>query len=467
MLIGNEMSEQKTYTVSEANDLIHDKLQSSFFDITIEGEISGFRPSSSGHWYFTLKDREAAIDAAVFRYSQRGLSEPKNGELVVCRGSVSYYTKNGKLSFIVKEMTKKGAGKLREIIERRKEMYRSRGYFDEDRKRPIPEAIHRLGVVTSPTGAALRDILNVTRRRAPSLDIIIFPCAVQGDGAAESIASRIRQASLFQLCDVLIVGRGGGSEEDLMAFSDPLVIEEIHMCSIPVISAVGHEIDWPISDFVADKRAPTPSAAAEIVTEGIYRRRERLEKVTSALESIIGSRLASVHHRLDIAKSALPAMERKALRYSGRIPSTDDLRRLLILRMQNAEARLGFAEDDIDKALKSKAERAGRRITDVVDISRRTVIEKAEDRRKRADTLAADAERWMTEKVRRVGERLRLAMTASEALSPLAVLERGYAVVYGEDGRVLRGTCGVSAGDEMTIRMHDGRITAAVKEITK
>ena len=304
----------RTLTVSEANGIIHDTVEDMFYELSIEGEVSGFRPASSGHWYFTLKDKSAALDAAVFRSAQFQMVMPEDGDLVIAKGSLSFYTKTGKLTFVIREMKRKGEGDLLKIIEKRKEYYRSLGYFDEDKKKPIPEEITKLGVVTSPTGAAIRDILNITRRRAPSLDIIIFPCAVQGDGAAESIAMRIRQANSFLACDVLIVGRGGGSAEDLSCFSEPCVIEAIHDSEIPVISAVGHEIDWPISDFVADRRAPTPSAAAELVTETIFRRRERLdnalfsstaamkERMLRSMPFLFLYQLKSVHSRLLLRK---------------------------------------------------------------------------------------------------------------------------------------------------------------------
>ena len=165
----------RTLTVSEANEIIHDTVESLFYELSIEGEISGFRPASSGHWYFTLKDKGAALDAAVFRSAQYSMVMPDDGDLVIAKGSLSFYAKTGKLTFIVREMKKKGEGDLLQIIEKRKEYYRSLGYFDEDRKKPIPEEINTLGVVTSPTGAAIRDILNITRRRAPSLNILLFP----------------------------------------------------------------------------------------------------------------------------------------------------------------------------------------------------------------------------------------------------------------------------------------------------
>ena len=344
----------RTLTVSEANEIIHDTVESLFYELGIEGEISGFRPASSGHWYFTLKDKGAALDAAVFRSAQYSMVMPDDGDLVIAKGSLSFYAKTGKLTFIVREMKKKGEGDILQIIEKRKEYYRSLGYFDEDRKKPIPEEINTLGVVTSPTGAAIRDILNITRRRAPSLNILLFPCTVQGDGAAESIAMRIREANNFSACDVLIVGRGGGSIEDLSCFSEPEVIEAVHNSEIPVISAVGHEIDWPISDYVADKRAPTPSAAAEIVTETIFRRRERLENALFMMNSLMKEKLSSSFHRLSTALHNASAMENKILKYRSRIPSTEDLRKILILRMQNASSSLAYAEEDIAESMGGK-----------------------------------------------------------------------------------------------------------------
>ena len=346
----------RTLTVSEANGIIHDTVEDMFYELSIEGEVSGFRPASSGHWYFTLKDKSAALDAAVFRSAQFQMVMPEDGDLVIAKGSLSFYTKTGKLTFVIREMKRKGEGDLLKIIEKRKEYYRSLGYFDEDKKKPIPEEITKLGVVTSPTGAAIRDILNITRRRAPSLDIIIFPCAVQGDGAAESIAMRIRQANSFLACDVLIVGRGGGSVEDLSCFSEPCVIEAIHDSEIPVISAVGHEIDWPISDFVADRRAPTPSAAAELVTETIFRRRERLDNALFSSTAAMKERMLRLSSRLRETMHNADVLEKKIIRYRGSIPSTEDLRKILILRMENARTSLAYDEEEIIRSMERKTE---------------------------------------------------------------------------------------------------------------
>lgn len=454
----------RTLTVSEANTLIHATVEEIFYSLSIEGEISGFRPASSGHWYFTLKDSSAALDAAVFRSAQYSMVMPENGDLVIAEGSLSYYTKTGKLTFIIRKMTKKGDGNLLEIIEKRKDYYRSLGYFDEDKKKPIPEEITKLGVVTSPTGAAIRDILNITKRRAPSLDILLFPTAVQGEGAAENIASRIRQANNFDECSVLIVGRGGGSQEDLSCFSEPEVIEAIHNSSIPVISAVGHEIDWPISDFVADRRAPTPSAAAEIVTETIYRRRERLEKAKMLSSSMMKEKLFDASSRLERCLHSLTEMEKRILRYKGRIPSTEDLRKLLMLRMQNAETRLAFAEEAIEREMLKKTASSMQNIHMLLNENQRAIESLITMDTQSISALRKEATVAIKEKTGRRGTALSSLMKETEALSPLSILKRGYSVTTDTSGRIIKKIRDVENGSEIITRVTDGKIHSIVRE---
>ena len=454
----------RTLSVTEANGLIHDTVEELFYELSIEGEISGFRPASSGHWYFTLKDSGAAIDSAVFRSAQPQMVMPENGDLVIAKGSLSYYTKTGRLTFVIREMKKKGDGTLMEMIEKRKAYYRSLGYFDEDRKKPIPEEIEKLGIVTSASGAAIRDILNVTKRRAPSLDIIIFPTAVQGDGAAANIAMRIRQANLFGACSVLIVGRGGGSAEDLAAFSEPEVIEAIHASDIPVISAVGHEIDWPISDYVADRRAPTPSAAAEIVTETIFRRRERLDKAMMISSSLIRERLSGYSSRLERCRHALAGMESRILRCKSQIPSTDDLRRLLMLRVRNAETRLYYAEDGLNDIIAERIRKNEKALMEY-----REALKTALSGRFAAAAVSFSGTRKELNEAMRLSIRERKAsldtlIRETEALSPLAVLSRGYSVTTDADGRIIRSRGDATPGQEIVTRLMDGELRSIVKE---
>ena len=258
-------SGDKVFSVSEINSLLKDMLESSFPQICIEGEISNYRPNSSGHLYFTLKDEVSQISAVMFRSAAAYLDfVPKDGTKVQCTGRLTVYPARGNYQILITRMTVSGEGAILKMIEERKRRLAAEGLFDEAKKHPLPPFPQTIGIITSPTGAALRDILQIMRRRNKCVSAIVFPSLVQGDGAAESIVHQIKNANALKKCDVLIVGRGGGSLEDLLPFSDENVVRAIAESEIPVISAVGHEIDWALSDFAADKRAPTPSAAAEL-----------------------------------------------------------------------------------------------------------------------------------------------------------------------------------------------------------
>lgn len=256
----------KVLSVSELNSLLKDVLEGTFPSIKIEGEISNYRPNSSGHLYFTLKDTTSQISAVMFRSNVMSLSfVPKDGVKVQCTGRITVYPPRGNYQILITKMEVAGEGNVLKMLEDRKRRLAIEGLFESQRKRQLPAFPKTIGVVTSSTGAALRDILQITRRRNPCVSVIIFPALVQGDEAAPSIVKQINTANAYNMCDVLIVGRGGGSLEDLLPFSEEIVVRAIAASKIPVVSAVGHEIDWALSDYAADCRAPTPSAAAEIV----------------------------------------------------------------------------------------------------------------------------------------------------------------------------------------------------------
>lgn len=256
----------KVLSVSELNSLLKDVLEGTFPSIKIEGEISNYRPNSSGHLYFTLKDTTSQISAVMFRSNVMSLSfVPKDGVKVQCTGRITVYPPRGNYQILITKMEIAGEGDVLKMLEDRKRRLAMEGLFESQRKRQLPAFPKNIGVVTSSTGAALRDILQITRRRNPCVSVIIFPALVQGEEAAPSIVKQINTANAYNMCDVLIVGRGGGSLEDLLPFSEEIVVRAIAASKIPVVSAVGHEIDWALSDYAADCRAPTPSAAAEIV----------------------------------------------------------------------------------------------------------------------------------------------------------------------------------------------------------
>ncbi|MBQ7157958.1 MAG: exodeoxyribonuclease VII large subunit [Treponema sp.] len=259
-------SSDTVFSVSSLTSFLREILEATFPNITLEGEISNYRPNASGHLYFTLKDEGAQISAVMFRGRAASLTfAPKDGMKVRCKGSISVYAPRGSYQIIITSMEIAGEGNILQILEQRKRKFAAEGLFATERKVRLPFFPRTVGVVTSPTGAALRDILQITRRRNKCVSVVILPALVQGDGAAETIARQIQIANDFELCDVLIVGRGGGSLEDLLPFSEECVVRAIAASEIPVVSAVGHEIDWALSDYVADIRAPTPSAAAELV----------------------------------------------------------------------------------------------------------------------------------------------------------------------------------------------------------
>ncbi|MCR5284830.1 MAG: exodeoxyribonuclease VII large subunit [Treponema sp.] len=258
-------SDENVFSVTQITSYIKEILESSFQTIKIEGEISNFRPSSAGHIYFTLKDENAQIKAVMFRGASFSLDfKPKDGDKVRCTGSLSVYAPQGSYQIIVNKMEPVGNGNILQMLEMRKQKLAKEGLFDSARKKPLPEFPKTIGVVTSPTGAAIQDILNVAARRNKSVNIIVLPAIVQGEGADKTIAKMIEIANFYKLCDLLIVGRGGGSLEDLLPFSEEIVVRAVAESEIPVISAVGHEIDWALCDYSADRRAPTPSAAAEM-----------------------------------------------------------------------------------------------------------------------------------------------------------------------------------------------------------
>lgn len=259
------MNNGETYTVSELTTQLKMMIEGEFPTIKLQGEISNYRPSSTGHAYFTLKDEHAAISAVMFKRKLSFLTfTPKDGQMVQVNGALSVYEIRGSYQIVIDSMEEAGSGNILLMLEERKRRFAEAGFFDSDKKKSLPFFPRHVGVITSPTGAALKDILQIIHRRNPKVSVTVLPCPVQGKEAGEKIAQQIYTANICNIADVLIVGRGGGSLEDLLPFSEEQVIHAIADSTIPVISAVGHEIDWALSDFVADIRAPTPSAAAEL-----------------------------------------------------------------------------------------------------------------------------------------------------------------------------------------------------------
>ena len=437
------------FTVSRLNQTVRLLLEQEMGQVWISGEISSFSQPSSGHWYFTLKDDTAQVRCAMFRNSNRRVTfRPQHGQQVLVRANITLYEPRGDYQIIVESMQPAGEGLLQQKYEQLKAKLQAEGLFDQQHKQSLPSPAHCVGVITSKTGAALHDILHVLKRRDPSLPVIIYPTAVQGDDAPGQIVRAIELANARQECDVLIVGRGGGSLEDLWSFNDERVARAIFASAIPVVSAVGHETDVTIADFIADLRAPTPSAAAEMVSRN---QQELLRQILSAQQ------------RLGMAMDYFLAnRSRRFTQIYHRLQQQHP--QLRLARQQTALERLNQRMNvAIDGQLKRTSQRQSR-------LLQRLNQQNPQPRIHRAQTRIQQLEYRLAENVRSrlsaTRERFGNAVTHLEAVSPLSTLARGYSVSTATDGKVLKKVTQVKAGDVMTTRLEDGWVESEVKSIT-
>ena len=438
---------RRVLTVSELTGRIRTLLEERFFEVWVEGELSNCRVWNTGHLYFTLKDAGAQVQGVMFRSSLRLLRfKPNDGLRVVARGRVSVYEPKGEYQVVCDYFEPEGVGARQLAYEQLKEKLARAGLFDKERKRPLPALPRKIGVVTSLDGAAVRDIIKVLRRRHANAHIVIRPCRVQGEGAAMEIYRALSAITRVKGVDVVIVGRGGGSIEHLWAFNEEVVARAIAGCPVPTISAVGHETDFTIADFVADLRAPTPSAAAEMVVARTDDFCARIDRVSHRVESAMAGRL----HRLE---SRLRLLEAR--------PGLAGARGRLAMRGRHA-AELGHAlhramRDQV--AVRHRSFDRLRRTLDGFDLRRR--LGAVRTRLVAADgRLAAAA----TRRHHASDGRLRSAVARLESLSPLAVLGRGYAVCWNDDGtRIIRDAASVAPGDRVRVTLHRGELECDVR----
>jgi len=440
---------EKIFRVSELAQLLKLSLEAQFAAVAVLGEASGVVLASSGHLYFTLKDGGGALKVAMFRgaLARSTLKRLENGQQVVVRGMLSVYPLRGELQVIASDIRLQGIGDIYAALERLKKAYQEKGYFDPARKRPLPLLPGRIGVVTSPTGAAVRDIVRILQRRFPGIAIVIYPARVQGEGAAAEIAAGIdyfSQAGPGAAVDVLIVGRGGGSYEDLWAFNEAPVVEAIHRSRVPVISAVGHETDFTIADFVADLRAATPSAAAELV---VGRKDEFLGRIDFLRHGL----MRAAERRLHEAASALQELRNESA-------LADFPRRLqeLAQRLDNGEFALARLFQQRLNARSQAWNLAARRFAafDPGGRLRQRVLQL-----RQLDTQAGALVR---EALQRGGERLRLLEAALAGASPERILARGYSITTDSRQRVVRDAADLGADERIDIRFARGRAAARV-----
>jgi exodeoxyribonuclease VII large subunit len=487
----NLMPERRIWKVGELTERIRDMLAGAFRDISVEGEVSNYRPAASGHLYFTLKDAHAQIRCVCFRDQARALKfRPEDGLLVTVRGSIGVYEPRGEYQIYVTHIEPVGLGALQLAFEQLKKRLEAEGLFAAERKKPLPVLPRRIGVVTSPTGAAIRDILRVLKRRFPNVHLLLFPVKVQGDGAAKEIANAVNYFNKTKAADVLIIARGGGSLEDLWAFNEEVVARAIAASEIPVITGVGHETDFTIADFVADLRAPTPSAAAEIVVRSrmeferhiaedqrrivqrmrylisqwrhrardlethrgfrqieilTRRRRQQVDELSSSLAVVVRMRLALARQQVTRAGAQVSSFDlrSRAVVLRRRIEQRQEALRAALERVVTRKRRMYSGAQVRFAALDLRA-RVGK--------LRRTLELRTVELRVRADRLLVAKRRLLQAAALKLDER-----------SPLLILDRGYAIAYDAAGKVLRSPDQVALGDEISVRLARGQLDATVR----
>lgn len=445
----SQSSVSSIFTVSRLNQTVRQLLEMEMGQIWLTAEISNFSQPSSGHWYFTLKDDRAQVRCAMFRNSNRRTTfRPQNGQQVLVRASITLYEPRGDYQLIAESMQPAGDGLLQQQFEQLKQQLAAEGLFDPSYKQPLPSPAKQVGVITSASGAALHDVLHVLQRRDPSLPVIIYPTSVQGVDAPLQIVRAIQLANLRAECDVLIVGRGGGSLEDLWSFNDERVARAIFNSRIPIVSAVGHETDVTIADFVADLRAPTPSAAAELVSRNqielvrqIQGQQQRMEMAMDYYLAQRSQQFTRVEHRLQ--------QQHPHLRLSRQ--------QTLLLKLQR---RLEESAQTQIRLLSRRTERLQQRL---MQVQPQGQIHRYNQRVQQQEyRLRQAVERQLNGYRQRFG----IACSQLETVSPLATLARGYSVTQTPAGTLLKTTRQVQAGDKLTTRLQDGWVESEITQVT-
>jgi exodeoxyribonuclease VII large subunit len=433
------------YSVSQLNKAVRTTLETNFPLLWVEGEISNLARPASGHLYFSLKDSNAQVRCAMFRMRSRLMEvEPENGMQVLCRANIGLYEARGEYQLVIEHMEQSGDGALRRAFEQLKNKLAGKGLFATGHKQQLPSFPRCVGVITSGTGAAIRDILHVLARRFPSLPVIVYPVRVQGDGAASDIANMIQLANARSECDVLIIARGGGSLEDLWAFNEEPVARAIFDSAIPTISGVGHEVDFTIADFVADVRAPTPSAAAELVSPD---RATLWAEVTGIRNTL----LRRMQHRLQIQTQHLFNLE-KRLQHPGR-------------RLQHIAQRIDDIEQHLQGGFRMKMQSLQHRLT----TQQSRLLQNSPAHRVAHYSLSQQSldmrlQQAMQKKLGGHGQQLAGLARALDTVSPLATLGRGYAIVRDGKGALLRSSKDISTGDSIAVQLHKGTLSAIVNK---
>jgi exodeoxyribonuclease VII large subunit len=437
---------RRIWPVHELVGQIRGQIEQEFGDVWVEGEISNYRPAPSGHLYFTLKDAGAQLPIVLFRGQARLLRfRPEDGLHVLVRGRVSVYEQRGQMQLVAETMEPVGTGSLQLAFEQLKERLKAEGLFDAERKQPLPTFPRTVGIVTSPTGAVIRDFLNIVGRRHSGLNVLLFPVSVQGDQAPAEIEEAIQAFNACGMVDLIVLARGGGSLEDLAAFNSEQVARAVAASRLPVVSAIGHETDFTIADFVADLRAPTPSAAAELITEA---------------QHSIAERLANLSHRLERAARfhLLEARQRFSRLQDSRLEA-----RLTAILHRSAQ-RLDELTFRQEAAIQNQLRQRQRGVADLTAaVLRRDPRQRLAQARERLRIASTRLDHSMDRQLRASASTIVALNARLHSLSPLAVLERGYALVLDEQGGVVRSIEQIAAGAPLTTRLVDGSFTSRVE----
>jgi exodeoxyribonuclease VII large subunit len=444
--LDNPSLSKDIYTVSRLNSEVRAVLEGSFPLLWVEGEISNLARPASGHIYFSLKDPQAQVRCAMFRMKRQRLRfQPENGMQVLIRARVGLYEGRGEFQLVAEHMEPAGEGALRQAFEALKQRLNSEGLFDTRHKQPLPTLPRQIGVITSPSGAAIQDIISVLRRRFPAIPLLIYPVSVQGADAAGEIVAALESARKRQECDLLILTRGGGALEDLMAFNDETVARAIHCCEIPLISAVGHEIDFTIADFVADRRAPTPSAAAEMaspdkeeLSQRLLQRQQRLVLQLEQKTRQLNNRLNSLSHRLERCHPA--ALIEQKVHHLDRLESA--LVRALKTHTQHWTGELNHLS---------------------ARLQNRTPTHQLRQLQQQCSTLCSRLQQSLESQIKGKRQQLALAAGRLHSLSPLATLERGYSITRLQaNGKIIHQASEVAEGDQIETLLATGRLISVV-----
>ncbi len=438
---------RRIWPVSKLVAQVRELVEQQYGDVWVEGEISNYRPAPSGHVYFTLKDADAQLPTVVFRRQAMLLRfRPEDGLHVLVRGRVSVYELRGQMQLVAETMEPVGAGSLQLAFEQLKEKLKAEGLFEPARKRPLPAFPRTVGIVTSPTGAVIRDFLNIVARRHSGLSVLLFPVSVKGDSAPAEIESALATLNDSGLVDVIVLARGGGSLEDLAAFNSERVARAIAASRLPVVSAIGHETDFTIADFAADLRAPTPSAAAELITEAQHK---------------IAEHLATQSHRLERAARFQLLQARQRLTRSAVADRAESRISTLLHRWAQRLDELSFR---MESALGSQLRQQQRRVADfTAAVLRHDPRQGLAQARERLAVCRARLDRSLERLLHASASTLSSLDARLHSLSPLAVLDRGYALVFTAEGAVIRSIAQLASGDQLTTRLSDGAFTSRVQ----